>query len=106
MVRTNEKKRIHVTERVFRSGTWNEVQKQVLLNSRDSQDRMSVMRVSFNDLDIDKCVRDFMPAVTDIVAKSGAITFRTRNSSRKRANSVFPHNKWFDQECKDMKTTI
>ena len=47
-------------------------------------------------------MQDFMTAVADIAAKSGAITFRSQKSSRNRANSVFPCNKWFDQECKDM----
>ena len=96
-------------EGVFQSGIWNEEQKQVLLdllNSRDNQDKMSELRTSLSDLDIEECVQDFMTAVADIAAKSGAITFRSQKSSRNRANSVFPCNKWFDQECKDMKRKV
>ena len=83
-------------EGVFQSGIWNEEQKQVLLdllNSRDNQDKMSELRTSLSDLDIEECVQDFITAVADIAAKSGAITFRSQKSSRNRANSVFPCNK-------------
>ena len=93
-------------EGVFQSGIWNEEQNQVLLDLLNSRDNMSELRTSLSDLDIEECVQDFMTAVADIAAKSGAITFRSQKSSRNRANSVFPCNKWFDQECKDMKRKV
>ena len=36
------------------------------------------------------------------VRYSRAISFKPRNCSPKRSNSVFPRNKWFEYECKEM----
>ena len=76
------------------------------INSMDYQGKILQLRTSFRELSVEECVKNFMAVVSDIAEKSRAISFKPRNSLPGRRITVILHNRWFDDECKEMKRKV